>query len=692
MDDNVCELSIEETNKLREKLGLKKLEITKDNVKKNEDHDDEKAGKNKRKNSSNNKTKQIEKEEEHDEHVKNTKKKKQKIKTISEDYKDDVNDVEAWINKTRNTMNQRLEQDELKYSDDENEEQSYNKKNKKKKKKNSNDNDNDNENENFVSKVKVEHKNEDITEDMILTLKDQNILNSDQEDCLINEELKKKNMKSLLSKKDDNYWTKNYYDPLSYYDDNNNNNNNNLADNSSMQMLPKYKDEKHSFDVNVTYEKTQTKYKHEKDTEKKKKKKYKNENNSISNNKNESHETNHMVQLKKRKIKNINKRKKEEDAWDFLYNDNTEEDNQESDTTNKYDESKRKEKILRHRRDERDERDEQVEKVEQDEQEQNVDILNDVINKIKEEQMDMDINYFDNPFSDNEDDKELYELLQKGNNLQKRKKEKNYENELLKYIVVNEDEKSQKNKNKDKDNDHSDEDEDDDDDDDDNHNHYNSNNVIKLTNTSEFCKNISLPLDVLENEKKLKSKKKTSNAKEGDNHLNDEYNSSNKNILEENINEDILKNTFLENEEDHNDDNSSELHGVSEIFNEVKLDEGLFGALEYLKTKGELNMEDKIYRNPENKPLHMSTDKDDIKLDYKNEFGKVMTPKESFRYISWIFHGKKQGKNKLEKKIKRLEIERRYKENPIDSLPTLNVLKKYQQTQKKSYFTLSNNN
>ncbi|SOV74039.1 U4/U6.U5 tri-snRNP-associated protein 1, putative [Plasmodium sp. gorilla clade G3] len=686
MDDNVCELSIEETNKLREKLGLKKLDITKDKVKKNEDHNDEKERKNKRRSSSNNKTKQIEKEEEHEEQVQDTKKKKQKIKTISEDYKDDINDVEAWINKTRNTMNQRLEHDEIKYSDDENEEQSFNKKNKKRKKKNSNDN------ENFVSKVKVEHKNEDITEDMILTLKDQNVLNSDQEDCLINEELKKKNMKSLLSKKDDSYWTKNYYDPLSYYDDNNNNNNNNnnIDDNSSMQMLPKYKDEKHSFDVNITYEKTQTEYKHEKDTEKKKKKEYKNENKSINNNIEQSHETNHVVQLKKRKIKNINKRKKEEDAWDFLYNDNnTEEDNQESYTTNKHDESKKKEKILQQKRHEHDEK---------DEQEQNVDILNDVINKIKEEQMDMDINYFDNPFSDNEDDKELYELLQKGNNLQKRKKQKNYENELLKYIVVNEDEKNKNkvndnNKNNNNNN-HSDDDDDNDNDNDNNNNnhYYNSNNVIKLTNTSEFCKNISLPLDVLENEKKLKSKKKSADAKEVDNHLNDEYDSLNKNILEENINEDILKNTFLENEEDHNDDNSSELHGVSEIFNEVKLDEGLFGALEYLKTKGELNMEDKIYRNPENKPLHMSTDKDDIKLDYKNEFGKVMTPKESFRYISWIFHGKKQGKNKLEKKIKRLEIERRYKENPIDSLPTLNVLKKYQQMQKKSYFTLSNNN
>ncbi|SOV11094.1 U4/U6.U5 tri-snRNP-associated protein 1, putative [Plasmodium gaboni] len=677
MDDKVCELSIEETNKLREKLGLKKLNITKDNDKKNENHDDEKGGKNRRKNSSNNKTKQIEKEEGFEEHVRDTKKKKQKINTISEDYKDDINDVEAWINKTRNSMNQRLEKhDEIKYSDDENEEQSYNKKNKKRKKKNSNDN------ENFVSKVKVEHKNEDITEDMILTLKDQNILSSDQEDCLINEELKKQNMKSLLSKKDDNYWTQNYYDPLSYYDDNNNNNNNNIDDNSSIQMLPKYKDEKHSFDVSVTYEKTQTKYKHEKDIEKKKKKnEYKNENKSV--NKKQSHETNHMVQLKKRKIKNINKRKKEEDAWDFLYNDNTEEDNQESDTTNKNNETKKKEKILQQKRDEQDEK---------DEHEQNVDILNDVINKIKEEQMDMDINYFDNPFSDNEDDKELYELLEKGSNLQKRKKEKNYENELLKYIVINEDEKSQKNKNndnnKDNDNDHSD----DDDNNNNNDNDYNSNNVIKLTNTSEFCKNISLPLDVLENEKKVKSKKKSANAQDVDIHLNDEYNSSNKNILEENINEDILKNTILENEDDYNDDNSSELHGVSEIFNEVKLDEGLFGALEYLKTKGELNMEDKIYRNPENKPLHMSTDKDDIKLDYKNEFGKVMTPKESFRYISWIFHGKKQGKNKLEKKIKRLEIERRFKENPIDSLPTLNVLKKYQQMQKKSYFTLSNNN
>ncbi|CRG99717.1 U4/U6.U5 tri-snRNP-associated protein 1, putative [Plasmodium relictum] len=633
--DNVCELSIEETNKLREKLGLKKLEIKEDN---NEKVVDEKSNfinndlsykneKLKKKNNGEIKKKKI---------INNKKdlEEKNKIKSISEDYNDDINDVETWINKTRNTMNKRLAQESIQYSDDEEETK------KKKKKKNNNNN--------FVSCVKVEHKNEDITDNMILTLKDKSVLD-DEKDCLINEELKKNNMKHLISRNDETYWNKNYYDPLSYYDDNNKM----VEGESSINMIPKYDDEKHSFDINVHYDENKD-VPYEKVIKKQEVlKKGNNEREEKETpRKDEKNNLDNILKLKKKKIKNIRKRKK--DSWDFLYNEKEEDENGKMESKEKESESKESE----------------IKKK------QSTHIIDDVIKKIREEQMDMDFNYFDDVFSENEEDKELYELLQKGNNLKKAKKESNYQSELLKYIVINDEEK----KTKDKEND----------------------NFIKLTNASEFCKNISLPRDLHENEKKIKSKK---NEKD----LTNEDFLSSKNILKENINEDILKNTYEneeiiknkeENREQKNNKSDYDEHqydeisagGVSKIFNEVELDEGLCGALKYLKTKGELNIEDKIYRNPENKPLHMSTEKNDIKLDYKNELGKVMTPKETFRYISWIFHGKKQGKNKLEKKIKRLEIERRFKENPMDSLPTLNVLKKYQQIQKKSYFTLSSNN
>ncbi|SCP04154.1 U4/U6.U5 tri-snRNP-associated protein 1, putative [Plasmodium ovale] len=724
--DKECELSIEETNKLREKLGLKKLEVGevhKDKDKHNQDDEKYAGNKRKGKGASENGKDIMKVEENKKKRRGNTKNKdieeeKKKTKTISEQFNDDIEDVQNWVNKTRKTMNKKLADEGIKYSDDDEE----NKNKKKSKKKN-----------NFVSNVKVEHKNEDITGEVILTLKDKHILkkkgdleeDQEEEDCLINEDLKKQNMKSLLSKKDDSYWNKNYYNPLSYYEDMGKKS---VIDSSSINMLPKYEEEKHSFDVSIKYDEDgkdnsqrgdeknwggednnegvmkkgkgvlkRGSSRKERDTERGIQEKEDTKKNANNDN---------IFKLKKRKINNISRRKKEEDVWGFLYDEPGEE--SERDKTKKgknhdggdgNDQNKRTGG-----------KGDANEQHEENAKANAGDILDDVIKKIKEEQMNMEFNYFDDVFSENEEDKELYELLQKGNTLKKRKKE-NYQNELLKYIVINEGGKKA--------------------------NDEKNSDIIKLTDASEFCKNISLPTDMHENDKKTKIKKgeqgdgislePSTSALAGNNRVNNAHHVS-KYTAKENINENALASSYgstggdliksgekIERkahgdgdgdgdgdddgygDDDDDVDADDELgefshDGASEIFNEVKLDEGLYGALEYLKTKGELNMEDKIYRNPENKPLHMSTEKNEIKLDYKNDSGKVMTPKETFRYISWIFHGKKQGKNKLEKKIKRMEVERRFKENPMDSMPTLNVLKKYQQMQKKSYFTLSSNN
>ena len=36
-----------------------------------------------------------------------------------------------------------------------------------------------------------------------------------------------------------------------------------------------------------------------------------------------------------------------------------------------------------------------------------------------------------------------------------------------------------------------------------------------------------------------------------------------------------------------------------------------------------------------------------LDLEYRDDNGRIMTPKEAFRYLCWIFHGKKPGKNKV---------------------------------------------
>lgn len=46
-----------------------------------------------------------------------------------------------------------------------------------------------------------------------------------------------------------------------------------------------------------------------------------------------------------------------------------------------------------------------------------------------------------------------------------------------------------------------------------------------------------------------------------------------------------------------------------------------------------------------------------FKLDYVDEKGRMMNQKEAFRYLSHKFHGKGPGKNKIDKRMKKMEQE-----------------------------------
>ncbi|KAK5116101.1 hypothetical protein LTR85_009383 [Meristemomyces frigidus] len=49
----------------------------------------------------------------------------------------------------------------------------------------------------------------------------------------------------------------------------------------------------------------------------------------------------------------------------------------------------------------------------------------------------------------------------------------------------------------------------------------------------------------------------------------------------------------------------------------------------------------------------------DVKLQYHDEFGREMDRKEAFKHLSHMFHGKGSGKQKTEKRLKKIEDERR---------------------------------
>lgn len=46
-----------------------------------------------------------------------------------------------------------------------------------------------------------------------------------------------------------------------------------------------------------------------------------------------------------------------------------------------------------------------------------------------------------------------------------------------------------------------------------------------------------------------------------------------------------------------------------------------------------------------------------FKLDYVDEKGRLMNQKEAFRHLSHKFHGKGPGKNKIDKRMKKMEQE-----------------------------------
>ncbi|KAJ1983691.1 hypothetical protein H4R34_001119 [Dimargaris verticillata] len=86
--------------------------------------------------------------------------------------------------------------------------------------------------------------------------------------------------------------------------------------------------------------------------------------------------------------------------------------------------------------------------------------------------------------------------------------------------------------------------------------------------------------------------------------------------------------------------------------------------------------------------------KPDVRLEYTDEFGQQLDPKEAFRQLSHKFHGKYSGKAKTEKRLKKMEQERRRLATSQDDTP-LHLSSVFQQQQKNSgnaYVVLSTGN
>ncbi|XP_028272073.1 U4/U6.U5 tri-snRNP-associated protein 1 [Parambassis ranga] len=83
--------------------------------------------------------------------------------------------------------------------------------------------------------------------------------------------------------------------------------------------------------------------------------------------------------------------------------------------------------------------------------------------------------------------------------------------------------------------------------------------------------------------------------------------------------------------------------------------------------------------------------KPEVKIEYVDESGRKLTPKEAFRQLSHRFHGKGSGKMKTEKRMKKLEEEALLKKMSSSDTPlgTVALLQEKQKSQKTPYIVLS---
>lgn len=123
---------------------------------------------------------------------------------------------------------------------------------------------------------------------------------------------------------------------------------------------------------------------------------------------------------------------------------------------------------------------------------------------------------------------------------------------------------------------------------------------------------------------------------------------------------------------------------------------GLGVALRKLRERGDLEMKDTDYSGRTNDKLpHEELAKlesgpsDRIKLEYRDRNGKLMTQKEAFRYMCWTFHGKKPGKRKQEKKIKKEQLAINPRTKNVGETPLMKAFTRVQAKSDLPYVILS---
>lgn len=153
-------------------------------------------------------------------------------------------------------------------------------------------------------------------------------------------------------------------------------------------------------------------------------------------------------------------------------------------------------------------------------------------------------------------------------------------------------------------------------------------------------------------------------------------------------------------EGDNEDDDEEEETKDGEVWGEEQplVGSGMAATLALLRKTGDLRetrVERQAGRANDARDRNVDEElkvKDGVKLDYRDEFGRLLTKKEAFRLLSYKFHGHEPGKKKKEKRLKQLkeELEAQKMLSGEGSTKMMKVLEKKQKISKQAHVVLGN--
>ncbi|TXG69878.1 hypothetical protein EZV62_004813 [Acer yangbiense] len=128
-------------------------------------------------------------------------------------------------------------------------------------------------------------------------------------------------------------------------------------------------------------------------------------------------------------------------------------------------------------------------------------------------------------------------------------------------------------------------------------------------------------------------------------------------------------------EQESNDENlTKSIVAVDETMHEIAVGKGLSGAFKLLKDRGTFKKESG--RDMDDKRRKLVDRFEHIHIDRKDEFGRYISPKETFRRLSYKFHSKGPGKVKQAKLMKCYQQE--LKSNQTAKSDTMERMRKAQ--------------